>query len=56
MNNMNTEDTQKAIHIGSEMSHILKLIYLDETSIWYKSPAIDHLLRQFFDAIGCAEC
>lgn len=56
MQNMSNEDIATAIHIGSEMTHILKRIYLDESSMWYKSPAIHHLLKQFFDAIGCAEC
>ncbi len=53
---MTDEEKATAINSGSEMAHILKRIYLDESSMWYKSPAIQHLLAQFFDAIHCGEC
>ena len=56
MQNMSNEDITIAIDTGSKMAAILKKIYLDGTSQWYLSPAIQHLLKQYFDAVGCAEC
>lgn len=53
---MTDKEIETAIDTGSEMANILKKIYLDGTSQWYLSPAIQHLLKQYFDAIHCAEC
>ena len=56
MQNMSNEDITIAIDTGGKMAAILKKIYLDGTSQWYLSPAIHVLLKQYFDAVGCAEC
>jgi hypothetical protein len=56
MKYMSNEQIEQALDAGRTMSIILKDLYLDETSIWYKSPALQVLLKQYFDAIGCAEC
>ncbi len=56
MKHMSNEDIEQALDASRTMSIVLKDMYLDETSIWYKSPALQQLLKRYFDAIGCAEC
>jgi hypothetical protein len=49
-------DVMEVVRSASDLANILKDIYLDETSIWYKSPALSAKLKRYFDAIWCKEC
>ena len=51
-----TYELEEVVRSASDLANILKSIYLDETSIWYKSPALQAKLKRYFDAIHCGEC
>tara|TARA_R110001592_G_scaffold8865_1_gene47895 strand:- start:585 stop:908 length:324 start_codon:yes stop_codon:yes gene_type:complete len=49
-------EVDAVVSAASDLANILKDIYLDETSMWYKSPALAAKLERYYEAIWCKEC
>ncbi len=49
-------EVDEVVEAASDLAHILKQVYRDETSMWYKSPALSAKLKRYYEAIWCKEC